>query len=304
MKNINSFATPWSDKNISIIVNNNFLYNFFIKIFFKKWILNNNSNISYCIEINFKKANNQKTINTPLYDYSRLRTHDKIITTISKSNLLRAIFRSFYKIINKNASVVGIPELYMALIRNSIIEPIEYINYINGWRLIHASVFSINGKVFIVSAGSKVGKSTLVTTLINKHKGEILSDNYCFVKGNMVRTIEEPIRGGLPSNYRISFYKRTISGYPSSYEGRIDTFIILKRGVKNKLTEINFKDVNQFIDTTNHNEKEGVFFLDINDQIRINKNKLFIKGDFTTFELEVKEGIENIDKSIEILKKI
>lgn len=303
MSYIKSFTTQWMNENIKITYLEKGIFNFFIRVFFKNWIKEKNKNYLYEIDIDFKKQNNN-LVNTFLFDYTRKMEENKITTTVSNIKIFRSIIRSTYKVINKKASVVGVSELYMAIIRKTIIEPIEYFNYQQGWRLLHASVFKFNNKLFVISAGSKVGKSTLVSKLIEKHDCEILSDNYCFIKGNMVRTIEEPMRGGESSRYKMSFYNRTINGYPSCFENEINYLILMKRGVNNCLSKLEFSNLNLIINKINNQEKEGVLHLDDKDVIKIKNNKITISGSYSLFELEVAEGIENINTSINLLKKI
>ncbi|WP_299121232.1 hypothetical protein [uncultured Winogradskyella sp.] len=256
------------------------------------------------VVVNFNEDLTSHILKTPLFEYNRKKNNNVITTSIFKLNLPRAIIRSFYKFINKKASVVGVSELYMSIIRTAIIEPIEYINYKNGWRLIHASVFKINDKTFVVSAGSKVGKSTLVSRMTSEANCDIISDNYCFIKDNKVRSIEEPMRAGKASRSRISFYGRTINGYPNIFEGEIDYFILMQRGNKNQLTNLNFKDLNLSINQTNTMEKEGVFYLSENDSISIKNYDLEFGGDYILKKLEVEEGLDNIETSINLIKNI
>ncbi|EDP69545.1 hypothetical protein FBALC1_00285 [Flavobacteriales bacterium ALC-1] len=298
------FSTSWSSDNIDIEVNGGFLMSFYIKLFFKKWALLELKGSKYKVTVYLKEELSEQKVKFSLFNYSR-DNNDKIITTsINKIDLFRAAIRSFYKFFDKNASVVGLSELYMSIIRKSIVEPIEYINYTNGWRLIHATVFKLENQIFIVSAGSKVGKSTLVSKLRNEVNCNVLSDNYCFIKDNMVRTIEEPIRGGEASKYKISFYGRTINGYPDSFEGEIDYFILMKRGNKNQLTNLDFKDLNLFVNQTNNTEREGVFYLNKSDSISVKNCDINFRGKYILKELEVAEGIDNIESSINLIKNI
>ena len=58
-------------------------------------------------------------------------------------------------VVNK-ANVVGVPELYMAIIRTTVIEPIEYYYYLKGWSLVHANVFQLKGKTCVIAAEAKL----------------------------------------------------------------------------------------------------------------------------------------------------
>ena len=298
------FTSQWDSDNVLVETSKGWLTNFFLGVFFKRWISLGLKKSEQNIVLNYSNKKRSDNIKFSLFYYSREIKGNQITTIIYRPKILRALVRSLYKFTNKYASVVGLSELYMAIIRKSIIEPIEYLNYLKGWKMIHASVFRLNGKLFIVSAGSKVGKSTLVSKLKKEHNCEVLSDNYCFVNGNNVRTVEEPLRGGPPSSYKLSLYKRTINGYPSSFEGEIDHFIIMNRGSNNQLSKLSFKDVNFIIDKINNKEKEGVCFLEEKDSLRIQKNEIKIDGNFGIYKLEVAEGLKNLNISINLIKNI
>lgn len=299
-----SFTTQWESNNVLIDARIGTLTNYFLNIFFKGWILLRPKKAESRLVFKFSTECKGKSIKTPLFYYSREIKENQITTVISKPKIFRSMIRSIYKFINKNTSVVGISELYMAIIRKAIIEPIEYLNYLKGWKMVHASVFRFNNKLFVLSAGSKVGKSTFVSKLKREHNCEILSDNYCFVKGNTVRTIEEPLRGGPPSRYKLSFYKRTINGYPSCFEGEIDQFIIMKRGEKNNLSKLNLEKLNVIIEEINNKEGEGIMYLDERDPVKISTEMKKIAGQYKINKLEVGEGLENISTAINLIKNI
>ena len=200
------------------------------------------------------------------------------------------------------SSVVGIPELYMAIIRKGIVEPIEYYNHLEGWSLIHANVFEYDGKTFVITAGSKVGKSTLINKLSQQFKIKILSDNYCFINKKKVRTFEEPLRGGIESRLKLSFYNRSINGYPHKFEAEIDYFIYLKRSNENYLIEINNNELEKNIRKINENAGEGIFFANNKDPLKIDsKDFIFKKGDFKSLELGMKQGLHNINTTMNLI---
>tara|TARA_R110002033_G_C3884115_1_gene238255 strand:+ start:1003 stop:1923 length:921 start_codon:yes stop_codon:yes gene_type:complete len=306
MKSTNKtiFTTQWDNDNVLIESSGGGFSRYFLSIFFKNWLLLKPKKTEYNVILKYSNDEKRDSIKASLFNYTREIKENQITTLIYKPQILRAIVRSLYKFTNKHASVVGVSELYMAIIRRSIIEPIEYVNYLKGWKMVHASVFRLNNKLYVVSAGSKVGKSTLVSKLRNEYNCEVLSDNYCFVRGNKVRTIEEPLRGGLPSRYKLSFYKRTINGYPTSFEGEINHFIIMNRGGQNRLLKIDFEDLNFIVNKTNNQEKEGICFLEEVDPIRILKNEIKIGGNFSAYKLEVAEGLNNLNTSINLINKI
>lgn len=298
MKDLN-FSTQWEDENILISIQKGVLISYFVKVFFKNWVFGKTRKTNYYIKLKFGKKVNLPVINTPLFQYQREINDNEVVTHISKINIIRAFVRSGYKIIMNKADIVGIPELYMAIIRKGIIEPIEYFNYKNGWTLIHASVFCFQNKIFIISAGSKAGKSTFVKTMLHDFEIEILSDNYGFIKGNKVRTIEEPFRSGKPSRHKLTFYNRSISGYSKIFEGSFDYLIYMIRGEKNAIGELNKEKLERALLEINDREKEGIYYLNDNDIIKTKEKQLQIKTDNNLFTLEVAEGKENIEIAIE-----
>lgn len=296
-----SFTTNWSNDNIKINYKSGGLFSVFINIFFKNWINNNLGKYSDEITVNFYKTNNGKSIKTLLFDYTRSFENGNLITNIHNVKLFRAIIRSTYKFFI-NSNVIGVPELYMAIIRTAIIEPIEFLKHKKGWELLHANVFIYDGKTYVVVAGSKAGKSTLITNLCKKYDIKVLSDNYCFIKDNKVITIEEPFRSGKISRYHLSFYKRRINGYPNVFEANIDFILVMKRNSQNYLSKITFKELLNEISIINFKEKEGVRFVKNNDPIKIKNTRLLINNaDYQTFELGLAEGLENINKVVNII---
>lgn len=293
------FSTQWEDENILITIQKGVLISYFVKVFFRNWVPNKTKQTNYHIKLKFGKKAGIPLINTPLFQYQREIRNNEVVTHISKITILRALVRSGYKIIMNKADIVGVPELYMAIIRKGIIEPMEYFNYKNNWTLIHASVFSFKNKIFIISAGSKVGKSTFVKTMLNDFEIEILSDNYGFIKGNKVRTIEEPFRSGKPRRHKLTFYNRPISGYPKIFEGKFDYLIYMVRGNKNKIAKLNKKEMERALLEINDREKEGTYYVSDDDIIQTKKKKLQIGTDNNLFILEVAEGKENIEIAIE-----
>ncbi|MCB0462027.1 MAG: hypothetical protein R2816_01330 [Flavobacteriaceae bacterium] len=297
-----SFTTQWSDNNIKINYKGGGLFSVFINIFFKNWVSNNSRTYSDEITVNFYKPNNGELVKTLLFDYTRNIENGKVVTYFYNLKLFRATIRSIYKFFFKNSNVVGIPELYMAIIRSAIIEPIEFLKHQAGWELTHANVFVYNDKTYVIVAGSKAGKSTLITNLNEKHYINVLSDNYCFIKDNKVITIEEPFRSGKVSRYHLSFYKRRINGYPKVFEANIDFILVMKRQSQNYISKLTFKELLCEISAINYKEKEGIRFVSDNDPIKIDNKKFLINNsNYQTFELGLAEGLKNIDKVVNII---
>lgn len=295
-----AFTSQWSDTNFKIEYSVRVIFNYFMFIFFKKWIHSKPKNSSFEIKIEFGNKTAKDNSNS-LFNYTRNIKNNKITTKLTNVKIMRAMVRSLYKFLNNKAVVVGVPELYMAIIRRTVIEPIEYFLHTQGWLLIHASVFRYDGKLFVVTAGSKAGKSTLVSKLLKYKDCEILADNYCFIKGDMVKTIEEPFRGGRISRFKLSLYGRTINGHPKHFEGKMNYFLTLNRGIKNNLKRIPFNEINLNICKTNSNEKEGIRFLHESDCIKIDKPNQLKEGNFETYKIEIAEGLENINIIIKLI---
>lgn len=293
------FSTQWEDENILIKIPKGFLISYFVKVFFRNWVTSKTKQTNYNIKLDFGKKAGLPLINTALFQYQREIVNNEVVTHISEINIFRALIRSGYKIIMNKADIVGVSELYMAIIRKGIIEPIEYFNYKNNWTLIHASVFRFKNKIFVISAGSKVGKSTFVKTMLNDFEIEILADNYGFIKGNKVRTIEEPFRSGKPRRHKLTFYNRSISGYPKIFEGSFDYLIYMVRGNINKIAKLNNNEIERVLIEVNDREKEGTQYVSDDDIIQTKKRNLQIDTDNNLFTLEVAEGIENIETAIE-----
>ena len=296
-----NFTTQWKEDNIAIFLEKGFLLSFFVKLFFKEWSVSERKETNSRIYV--KRGINEEEIKGKLFNYSRQINQGQIVTTISNIKVFRALFRSVYKLIANKAKVVGIPELYMAVIRTTVIEPIEYYYYLKGWSLVHANVFQLNGKTCVIAAGSKVGKSTLIKKLHSSFKVDVLSDNYCFIKGDKVKTIEEPLRSGIPLRNKITFYNRSISGYPERFEGEIDYFFILKRtDDDNEISNLNELLLSREIEKINRKDREGIFYLNTNDPIYVStKKKLLLKGSYNKNLLTMKNGIDNVDKVIHLL---
>lgn len=293
-----NFSTQWEDENILIKAQKGVFSSYFVKVFFRNWLSVKAKPSNYLIKLKFGKMTGMPLMHTPLFDYQREVIDNDVVTYISKVNIFRALVRSFYKIIMNEADIVGIPELYMAIIRKGIIEPIEYFNYKNNWTLIHASVFNFKDKTFVISAGSKAGKSTIVKSMLKNFEIEVLSDNYCFIKGNQVRTIEEPFRGGKPRRHKLTFYNRSVSGNPKIFEGRFKHLIYMVRGNINKIEEISHKEMELSLFEINERVKEGAYYVNDEDKIKIQKGGIEINPAVNLSKLEVAEGIENIQTAI------
>lgn len=297
----NSFTTQWGNQNIKITYPKETLLDYFMGVFFKKWIKSPLKESGNQIIIKLGKKKKEK-IKAQIFDYSREIKGDCIITNVYNVRIFRAVIRSLYKSVFLKSSVVGVPELYMAIIRKGIVEPIEYYNHMSGWGLIHANVFEYDGKTFVITAGSKVGKSTLINKLSEQFKIRILSDNYCFINKNKVRTFEEPLRGGKESRAKLSFYNRSINGYPHKFEGEIDYFIYLKRSNENYLIEINNKELEKNVREINKSAGEGIFFLNSKDPLKIDPKDFILKnGDFKSLELGMKQGLHNIYTTMNLI---
>lgn len=299
------FSTQWSSGNIEIHVKGGILMSFYIKLLFKNWSISEIKPSKKTVLVEFDRpSKNVEIVKTTLFSYQRIITEKLVRTRITKINIPRACVRSMYKFIVNRGSVVGIPELYMSIIRKSIIEPLEYNAHKDGFSLIHASSFMYNKKTFVIVAGSKIGKSTLILNLTRKNNVNVLSDNYCFINGNIIRTIEEPFRSGRPKRFKTTFYNRSISGRPDIYEGKADFIIHLKRGVENSLNNLNAINMQMIINEINEHEKEGINYITETDPIWLEKQNLNLSDKLKFFTLSIAEGIENVEIAINQLKKL
>lgn len=296
-----NFTTQWKEDNIAVFLEKGFLLSFFTKMFFKKWCFSERRKTNASIYV--KLGTNEEEIKGKLFNYSRQIKQGQIVTSINSINVSRAFIRSVYKLIANKAKVVGVPELYMAIIRTTVIDPIEYYYYLKGWSLVHANVFQLNGKTCVIAAGSKVGKSTLIKQLHSSFKINVLSDNYCFIKGDKVKTVEEPLRSGPPLRNKITFYNRSISGYPERFEGEVDYFFILKRTDKdNEISNLDDLVFSSEIEKIDRKDREGIFYLNTNDPIYVStKKKLLLSGSYDKNLLTMKNGTDNVDKVIHLL---
>jgi hypothetical protein len=139
-----------------------------------------------------------------------------------------------------------------------------------------------------------VGKSTLIAELMKTEGVCVLSDNYCFIKGGKVRTLEEPFRSGLPSFNNISLYGRAIDGYPTIFEAKMDGIVFMERGKENNLETLSNSDIAQEIIRVCDKEQEGVFYLDDKDVLKLGKPRLFMDQGIPSYRLQVGDGMENI----------
>lgn len=296
------FTTQWKSENIEIQYCNNFFLNFYIYIFFKNWIKEQIYPTKNKVIIRFSKDINKPHRCSKMFSYNRINHKNTIITTFSNVNIKRALIRSIYKIFIQK-SVIGIPELYMSLIRKGIIEPIEYFKSMQGWSMIHACVFRLNSKIFVISAASKAGKSTLIDYLIKHEDVSVFSDNYCFIKGDRIKTIEEPFRYKKKKRFNMSFYGRSISGYPEYFEGKVDKLMILRRGSRNNIEAISNNKMNEMLNQINQDSQEGISFLESNDVIMTNY-RINNQGEYMKYEVQISEGLHNIPKIINLIKTI
>jgi hypothetical protein len=148
--------------------------------------------------------------------------------------------------------------------------------------------------VVVISAGSKVGKSTLIRELMKTDGIIVLSDNYCFVKGDRVRTIEEPFRAAPPSTFKVDFYGRSINGYPTKFEAKIDHAVFMERGSENELYGIDASEFNKAVQRINDQEAEGVFYLNKEDVLRRDGQNFNIDPNLPFYRLCMGNGIEQI----------
>lgn len=300
-----NFTTQWSNDNILISIDGGMFIRFFSKVFFKSWLTNENKMADHKIILQLGTLDKkEELIEEPFFVYQRVIDNKKIITKIGKLNFVRALVRSLYKFIFNNGSMVGVPELFMMIIRKSVFEPIEYFNLKQGWHLIHASAFEYKNKVFVLVAGSKIGKSTMISELRKTYKIQVLSDNYCLIKGDKVRTIEEPFRSASPNRFKIVFYNRSLNGRPEKFEGDIDFLIHMDRGKNNAFSRTNPLTMKEEIQRINDKEKEGICYLSKIDPIRTPKIKLELKGQKKLYSLIVAEGMENVEIAINKVIKL
>jgi hypothetical protein len=297
-----SFTTQWQHQNVCVqYEGNNLLDSFFLKFFFKNWISLPKKRCKRRVIVKFGILPKTNRVNDRLFSYQREIDESSITTHINRIDWLRASTRSFYKTMFRNANVIGIPELYLAMIRKSILEPIEFYKHLQGWSLVHSSVFIYQDRTFVVAAGSKAGKSTLIKQLVKKHDVLVLSDNYAFLKDNYVKTIEEPMRGGDSKTFKPTFYGRSISGYPKAYESNTDFIIYLNRGEKNQIREIKLEALAEILFKINNEEQEGVAYLNLKDPLRSIPRKPILAATVATYELEISEGLENIAVAIDLI---
>lgn len=152
MKLLN-FTSQWNSHNIRIQYElKNKLHAFFIVLFFKKWISYTKKPYNKTVAVEFRKKPGIEEIQGTLFTYQRVIKNDTIITYVYNINWLRALLRSCYKFLVTNASVVDIPELYLAIVRKSVLEPLEFYKYQEGWYLIHSSVFNYKDCTFVIAA--------------------------------------------------------------------------------------------------------------------------------------------------------
>ena len=132
---------------------------------------------------------------------------------------------------------------------------------------------------------------------------DILSDNYCLFNGLMVRSIEEPMRGGQPSFLEQSYYGRRIFGSPDLFESELHCLVILVMSDRNQLSEITAQEAILSLDIINKKEKEGVDFLDVADGLLNLNAKYSINMDrsIKCYRLEVAYGLENVKFAVKNL---
>jgi hypothetical protein len=288
------FTTQWRKNNIQICYPTDRITRFFIRLFFKTWVELPAKNFSQTASFEFSSSLLESDLKDTLFTYSRELEGDRITTRFSNLKVFRSLLRSAYKGVNKKASVIGLPELYLALFRKAIFEPIEYFLSKRGWTLIHGSVFSYNNKTAVVSAGSKVGKSTLVRELMKTNGISVLSDNYCFLNGDRVLTVEEPFRAGSPSIQNISFYGRSVSGYPKMFEAKVDVFLFLERGQQNAIEPIKISEFILEVIQICDQAAEGAYYLNQKDILRLNKRNLSLDQQLPYYRLQAANGLDNI----------
>lgn len=298
-----SFTTHWDEGNIKIEYTDSFCLNRNLKYFFNKWIYKENKKCFKKISISFGNLSNKKKIETPFFKYSRKIGKDEISTEVANIKIGRASIRSIYKLFYSNRSVVGLSELYLSIFRTAIFEPIEFLLVEDGWFLQNASAFILNGKTIVVAGKSKSGKSTLIKELISNGNVTILADNYCFIKGHKVKTIMEPIRSGRPSRLKRSYYGKSVAGWPSLYEGKLDEILIIERGGgMNKIEVISKDEARELLEKINIESKEGIQFLDKKDILK--KEYRINLEDIPCKKLYISEGLQNIRHTIKLLSKL
>ena len=293
----------WSSHNTKIIVESRLVNNYFIKRFFKSWMIDGLPE-GADVKVFFEQKNESDVIDNGIFSYQRYFDDEGVLcTNIIKIRHYRALLRSIYKCFFKKKKVIGFPELYMAIIRTSIFEPLEFLAARSGWRIFHGAAFTLRRKTILLSAGSKQGKSTIIEAIRKIETIDILSDNYCLFNGLMVRSIEEPMRGGQPSFLEQSYYGRRIFGSPDLFESELHCLVILVMSDRNQLSEITAQEAILSLDIINKKEKEGVDFLDVADGLLNLNAKYSINMDrsIKCYRLEVAYGLENVKFAVKNL---
>jgi len=301
-----SFSSLWSNNNILINVEKNFISNYFLSIFFSTWHKRTLTS-QESIVVNFRnKIHSRTVIDKNFFSYKRVVDNDGVIyTQILNIKWVRAFLRSLFKFVYKNSSVVGIPELFLSIFRTSIIEPLEYHANKNGWILSHAAAIKDKNKTIMIAARSKHGKSTVLNNLLSCSSAKALSDNYVLFNGKAVRTIDEPFRGGKASFFKLNFYGRSINGSPAIFDSFLTDLFILERGSKNMLTKISCEEAHKKIKNINILEKEGIKHLDSDDMLFSSfVPKIKINSDINCYKLEIAEGEKNITNACASIKAI
>lgn len=299
MKIIN-FTTQWKNNNFNIkIFTFNFIYKYF-SFFLKPFLIKTKKKSDFKIELELISDKNLKIKNKYL-NYDRIISNKKIKTIISINNigvlLLKTILKKIY-----NSRHIGLNELTMMIIRIGIFEPIEFKLSKLNFKMIHACSFILSKKKILIIGGSKQGKSTIINYIFsNKLYKNILSDNYVFIKKNKILTLFEPSRHNNFS-YKYNYYGRGSKHIIDKQECYIDIVIFLERGAETSLKKISTSELIKYYSSIEKTSNEGINFIKKNDPL-FKKTKLSIDIK-KKYHLIMKNGLENINQTIKILKTI
>ncbi len=297
-----NLKTNWKTNNIKIKIDRGYFFEKFSKWFFKG-LIHSKGNNEYLGEIRLtikKKANNE-SIKHDFFDYSRSIQEKLIVTEIYNIDIFRAIIREIYKFLFPSSSVVGIYEVFLAILRTGVFEPIEYLFSQKYGNLIHGAALFYKGTPFVLAGTSRSGKSTIVKYLQSDDSCKIASDNYLLLDSCSFKGLFEPLRGGKPSRYRSKFYGKGIYGWPDISEINPAKFFFILRSNCNSKKNIEKHEAEYYTKQIYNECKEGISFLNNKDVLKKNQKSIELPP-ISYYLITVAEGINNIKYAIRYIE--
>lgn len=130
----------------------------------------------------------------------------------SLKEILRASIRSAYQLINPRSKTIGLFELFILVLRNTILLDVEKHLINSSFYMIHGALLSKGNSTIILVGKSGSGKSTF-SKVLEEHGWQCYGDNYVFINNNMAMTIPECQRFGQAKRFKFSFYGKNV-GFP------------------------------------------------------------------------------------------